>query len=131
MIVADSSFFIALADRKDQWHAAATSLLPVLAGETFLISDLILAESVTIIGRRSGGKAGEQLYHYFMDNCDLAGMDEKLRTAGMQVFLRYDGTLSVSDAVSVALMKTRKISRIISFDSDFDKVEGIVRVHQP
>ena len=84
MIVADSSFFIAFADRKDQWHAAAKSLIPVLAGETFLITDLILAESVTIIGRRSGGKAGEQLYHYFMDTCNLAGMDEKIRTAGMQ-----------------------------------------------
>lgn len=77
MILVDSSFFIALVDRRDQWHAAAKSLLPHLAGETILISDLIVAESVTIIGRRSGGKAGEQLYHYFMDNCDLVITDEK------------------------------------------------------
>ena len=131
MILVDSSFFIALVDRRDQWHAAAKSLLPVLAGETILISDLIVAESVTIIGRRSGGKAGEQLYHYFMDNCDLVVTDEKMLNGGMQVFLRFDGTLSVSDAVSVFIMKKRSIDRICSFDSDFDKVEGIVRVHKP
>ena len=131
MILVDSSFFIALVDQKDQWHAAAKSLLPIMAGETVLIFDLIVAESITIIGRRSGGKAGEQLYHYFMDNCDLVDTDEKMLIGAMQVFLRFDGILSVSDAVSVFIMKKRSIDRICSFDSDFDKVEGIVRVHKP
>lgn len=131
MILVDSSFFIAVADRNDQWHAAGKALFPILADETILISDLIVAESVTIIGRRSGGKAGEQLYHYFMDNCDLVVTDEKMLKGGMQVFLRFDGTLSVSDAVSVFIMKKRSIDRICSFDSDFDKVAGIVRIHKP
>ena len=130
MIFGDSSFFIALVDRKDQWHPAAKSLLPDLEGETIVISDLIIAESVTIIGRRSGGKAGEQLYHYFMDNCDRVGTDEKILSGSMQVFLCYDGILSVSDAVSVFIMKKKNIDRIVSFDSDFDKIEGIVRLHE-
>jgi hypothetical protein len=130
MIFVDSSFFIALVDRKDQWHPAAKAILPVLADETIIISDLIIAESVTIIGRRSGGKAGEHLYHYFMDNCDLVVTDEKILNGGMVVFLRYDGTLSVSDAVSVFIMKKKHIDRILSFDADFDKVEGIVRIHE-
>lgn len=130
MIFVDSSFFIALVDRKDQWHPAAKAILPVLTDETIIISDLIIAESVTIIGRRSGGKAGEQLYHYFMDNCDLIVMDEKILKASMSVFLRYDGILSVSDAVSVFIMKKKNTERIVSFASDFDKVEGIVRIHE-
>jgi predicted nucleic acid-binding protein len=129
MILVDSSFFIALADRKDQWHEQATALLPSVAGETLVISDLILSESVTIIGRRSGGKAGERLYHYFLDNCEIMFTDEPVLKRGMEVFLRYDGTLSVSDAVSVAVMEKKKISRIVSFDSDFDKVDGIGRVY--
>jgi hypothetical protein len=131
MIFVDSSFFIALVDRKDQWHPAAKAVLTVLADETIIISDLIIAESITIIGRRSGGKAGEQLYHYFTDNCDLVVTNEKILKGSMSVFLRYDGTLSVSDAVSVFIMKRRNIDRILSFDSDFDKIAGIVRIHEP
>jgi len=131
MIFVDSSFFIALVDRKDQWHSAAKSLLPALTSETILISDLVIVESVSVIGRRSGGKAGEQLYHYFMDNCDCVITDQKILKGSMQVFLRYDGKLSVSDAVSVFIMKKKNIDRIFSFDSDFDKVEGILRVHEP
>jgi len=130
MIFVDSSFFIALVDRKDQWHPAAKAVLPVLTDETIIISDLIIAESVTIIGRRSGGKAGEQLYHYFIDNCDLVFIDEKILKGSMSVFLRYDGTLSVSDSASVFIMMEKNIDRILSFDSDFDKVARIVRIHE-
>jgi predicted nucleic acid-binding protein len=128
MILADSSFFIALADRKDQWHDQAKDLSPSLSGEKFVISELVLSESVTIIGRRSGGKTGERLYHYFLDNCAIVFSDEPILKAGMKIFLRFDGSLSVSDAVSVAIMEHKKIRRILSFDSDFDKVEGIERV---
>lgn len=130
MIFVDSSFFIALVDRKDQWHPAAKAVLPVLTDETIIISDLIIAESVTLIGRRSGGKAGEQLYHYFIDNCDLVFIDEKILKGSISVFLRYDGTLSVSDSASVFIMMKKNINRILSFDSDFDKVAGIVRIHE-
>jgi len=128
MILVDSSFFIALADRKDQWHVQAKKLQASLAGETVIISDLIVAESVTIIGKRSGGKAGEHLYHFFIDNCEIVFADEQILKGGMSVFLRYDGTLSVSDAVSVNIMAMKHIDRILSFDSDFDKVDGITRL---
>jgi len=52
-------FFVALVDSKDQWLKKAKDLLPVLADDNMLISDLIIVESVSIIGKRSGGKAGE------------------------------------------------------------------------
>ena len=130
MIFVDSSFFIALVDQKDQWHLNAKSLLPILTDEIILITDLIMAESISIIGKRSGGKAGTQLYHYFLDNCKLVFADDKILKNSMEEFLKYDGTLSVSDAISVIIMKKNKVARIISFDSDFDKIPGIVRVYQ-
>ena len=47
----------------------------------------------------------------------------------METFLKYDGTLSFADAVSVEIMKDLGINQIVSFDSDFDKVDGIIRIH--
>ncbi len=130
MIFVDSSFFIALVDQKDQWHLDSKSLLPILTDEIILLTDLIMAESISIIGKRSGGKAGTQLYQYFLDSCKLVFADDKILKWGMEEFLKYDGSLSVSDAVSVFIMKKYKVARIISFDSDFDKVPGIIRVYQ-
>ena len=62
--------------------------------------------------------------------CDLVVTDERILKGGMSVFLRYDRTLSVSDAVAVFIMDKKNTGRILSFDSDFDKVEGIVRIHE-
>jgi predicted nucleic acid-binding protein len=46
------------------------------------------------------------------------------------VFLKYDGTLSLADASSIVIMNNMKISEIVSFDSDFDKVDNINRIHK-
>jgi len=129
MILVDSSVFIALADRKDQWHTQAKKLTDILSHEPIIISDLIIAEVLTVIGKRSGGKAGERLYHYFIDNCRIISADEKILQESVPVYVHYDGALSLSDAVSVCIMKRNNIKKILSFDSDFDKIEGIVRIH--
>jgi hypothetical protein len=37
-----------------------------------VVTDLIVAESVTIVGERGGGKAGRTLYEYIVDECDAS-----------------------------------------------------------
>ncbi len=128
MILVDSSVWIALADAKDQWHKPAQQLTPRLESEDILVTELIVAEAVTVIGRRGGGKEGMQMYHYFSDNCEIVYGDEQRIRGAMEVFLRHDGVLSLSDAFSVSSMKERGIAVIASFDSDFDKVDGVERV---
>ncbi len=128
MILVDSSVFIALADTRDQLHGAAKALVPQIEHQEIVVSDLIIAEVVTGIGRRAGGKEGIKLYHYFMDNCEVVYGDESLIQSAMKIFLRYDGSLSLSDALSVQIMESMRIRKIFSFDSDFDSIKGIERV---
>lgn len=47
----------------------------------------------------------------------------------MEQFVKYDGSLSFFDSMYIYLMKKEKIKEIVSFDSDFDKVKGIRRIH--
>lgn len=128
MILVDSSVFIALGDRKDQWHEAATALLPRMKEETIIVSDLIIAEVLTVIGKRCGGKPVEQFYHYFLDSCDILPLDEAARDGAVRVSIRFDGRLSLSDSLSIWMMEKNGISCIISFDSDFDRVGTITRI---
>jgi predicted nucleic acid-binding protein len=128
MIFADSSYFIGLADLKDQWHPLAVRVLKKVK-ENLIISDLVISETVTSIGSRAGGKAGKRIYNYFCDNCEIVFVDDDLLEEGMEIFLRYDGKLSVADSVSIAIMKRRAVKKIISFDSDFDRVKGINRIY--
>ena len=128
MIFADSSYFIGIAREKDRWHKDALRIAE-RNNEALLISDLLISESVTLVGSLEGGKAGKILYEYFVDNCKIVFTDTDLLENAMQIFLMYDGTLSLADATSVEIMHRFGIDRIVSFDSDFDKVNGIKRIH--
>ena len=127
MIVADSSYFIALADKKDQWHRQAMAVKGRIP-QGFKISTLTISEAVTAIGYRAGGNAAKTLYDYFIDSCSVETVDRQLLDLAMTVHLRFDGILSVADSVSVALMTRDGIRQIVSFDGDFDKIKQIQRI---
>ncbi|MDZ4170611.1 MAG: PIN domain-containing protein [Methanobacteriaceae archaeon] len=129
MIFIDSSFFIALILENDQWHGKALKLIPKLEKSQKMVSGLIISEAVTIVGSRAGGKAGKMIYDTIKDNCKIVDSDLSHYDSAIYTFLKYDGTLSLTDSVSVEIMKTFNISKIVSFDSDFDKVNGINRIY--
>ncbi|MBM4241071.1 MAG: PIN domain-containing protein [Euryarchaeota archaeon] len=129
MIFIDASFFIAAINKNDQWHEKAGEILPIIKKEEKVTSGLILSESVTLIGSFYGGKTGLKLFDYILDNHEVRYVDKELSLSAMETFLKFDGTLSFADSVSVELMKNLGIERIVSFDSDFDKVDGIMRIH--
>lgn len=129
MIFIDSSFFIALANKKDQWHEKAKELSKVVEKEdVLLISDLVLSETVTGVGSLKGGKEGKIIYDYLRDSCKREFSNEELYERAINTFLRYDGAISFADAVSIEVMNIYRISKIASFDSDFDKIDGIFRM---
>lgn len=85
------SYFVALADSKDRWHEQALGLK---VPRELVVTDLIVAESVTIVGERGGGKAGRTLYEYIVDECDVVFVDEGLPESGHGVILTYYCDLS-------------------------------------
>ena len=128
MIFLDSSFFIALANRKDQWHDRAAKLAQGLP-EDKLVTDLVISEGVTSVGYLGGGKAGLSLYEYIAGNCEVVFVDKEILESSLEIYLKFDGTLSLTDAISVHVMRRKGIKEIASFDSDFDKVKDLIRVH--
>ena len=128
MIFTDSSFFIAILREKDRWHKDALKLAGKIK-ERLLISELIISESITMAGAFEGGKAGKILYEFFQDNCKIEYINEEMMERSMNTFLKYDGSISLADASSIEIMKKHGVKKIISFDSDFEKIHEIDRIH--
>ncbi len=127
MIFADSSYFIAIVNEKDQWHRRAIEILKKI-DDDLVVTDLIISESVTSVGSIGGGKAGLKVYNYITDNCQVTFADKATLDRAMRIYLMYDGTLSLADAVSLIVMEDYGIKTILSFDSDFDRVKGMTRL---
>ena len=102
MIFVDSSYYIAIADTKDQWYEKALELSEYIENNINVVSSFIISEIVTEIGRRSGGKVAYNLYNYFTDNCEIIYIDRDLLVESMDIFLNIHHTiLTYPDAIPI------------------------------
>lgn len=121
---------IALAVDDDQYHPRAVELLPTIDEEQ-MISDLVLSESVTGVGARLGHKGAREVFDNLFHNPSVrvVFLNKRLAQRSISTYARFGGKLSFADAASVKIMEDNKLDKIVSFDSDFDGIDGVTRVH--
>lgn len=127
MIFVDSSYIIALIVEKDQWHDDAIRLLEKLKSEDKIITESMIIESLNLIGSCHSGKVGYLTFKYIKDNFTIFKSDTLLEES-LRYYLKFDGTLSLADCTAIHTMKENNMHEILSFDDDFDKVDGILRI---
>jgi predicted nucleic acid-binding protein len=130
LIFVDTSYFVAILDKSDRWHERANELSSLIHQEELLTSNLVVSECLTLVGSRGGRAAAEALYDAISDNCKVVFITKELLLKAMEIFLKYGGSVSVTDSASVVLMKLHGVESIVSFaeESDFDRIEDLVRI---
>ena len=121
---------MALADTDDQFHKRAVQVVQSLETRR-VTSDLVVSESVTGVGSRLGQRAGREVFENLVHDptVNTVYLNKRLMERALQVYTRYGAKMSFADSVSVRIMYDMRIKEIVSFDSDFDGVEGISRIH--
>lgn len=100
--------------------------------EDKVVSDLVLSESVTGVAARLGRKAGIDVFEnlFYESTTKVVFLNKRLCERSMHLYLKYGQRLSFADTVSVRIMLDGKMKSIVSFDSDFDGIEGISRIQR-
>ena len=129
----DTNIFIRYLTRDDEVKAqAAYALLHRIerGEETALTSDAVIAEVVFILqSPRNYGLARERVRSLVEPVVWLRGLRLPNKRLYDRVFDLYCATrMSFIDAYNVALMESNGVSEIYSYDTDFDRVEGILRL---
>ena len=124
----DTVFIVALFVLNDQWHPQAVEIYEQIKNEKMIISKLVIAETITVLKNKLDAKDIHEIYMNIPNFFDV--VDDSLNyNEAMEEFVKYDSTISFFDAMYVAVMKKENIINIVSFDEDFDKVDGIIRIH--
>jgi predicted nucleic acid-binding protein len=100
----------------------------VAAGQSLCTNAEVLQEILhryTAIGRR---EHIDPAFDALLAIVDIVYPIERADVDRARRILRTSPTLSARDAVHVAVMQGRDIDRILSFDSGFDGIPGIVRI---
>ena len=129
MIFIDSSYLVALLNDRDQFHEKAKKIESKIRKEKKIISSVILTETLNILSV-FGGKTGKIIYNLINETHTIKYNSNKdFYDKVLEIFIKYDGTIGFSDCTSICIMKENNITKIVSFDSDFDKVNEIRRIY--
>lgn len=122
----DTGAWIALMERKDQFHARATNFLKSLDSSVKRVSSsYVIAETYTWLRYRAGFSYAKQFLEIMERSQQngtikiILGNQDTLQLAEQLLKDFPDQKLSYVDAVSMAIMKIEQIDKVFGFDHHF------------
>lgn len=122
MIFVDTSFWVALRNRRDVHHEEARSLLEGHAADGLLTTNHVRGETWTFLRRRSGHGAAVDFLDILASSPRVRldhVTDDMERVAIEWLRRRDDREFSFVDATSFAVMRAEHITDAFAFDGDF------------
>jgi uncharacterized protein len=122
MIFVDTSFWVALRNRRDAHHAEALELLEHHAAVPLVTSNHVRGETWTFLRRRSGHGAAVDFLDAVRNSprLEVVFADGGVEDEALRWLRRHDEReYSFVDATSFALMRARRIREALAFDGDF------------
>jgi len=127
MLFADTSYLIALFRANDEMHLRAVEIEAEI-DERVATTDAVLSEFITYASAKDGNKAaygiGVKLLRSNLEIIHAGADDFALALENIRKFPK----ISMCDAISATVMKRMGMKKILSFDSDFDRLD-FVRIH--
>jgi predicted nucleic acid-binding protein len=137
----DTNILIALIDEGDTWHQRAVVICKALekANAQYVYFDSTVNEVVSVLARRLEEKGQSDKLEPLLVKLEEIVPEEKITWISQEIKRVYRdilelvkssrGKLNFHDALMVHILRERKVRYIVSFDRDFDEIEGLVRIH--
>jgi predicted nucleic acid-binding protein len=123
-VFADAVYWVALAHRKDQWHARAVQVSRQLGATTLVTTDEVLQEFLNHFSAY-GGQVRSQVARTVRDllnspNTEVIPQSRQTFLLGLGLYeARLDKEYSLTDCISMATMRQEGISEILTHDIHF------------
>ena len=121
-LLADTGALLALFNPRDLLHQRAKRFAQQSAGARFVLTDLILSETVTRLGARTDAARAADVGVALLNSrrYEVLFVDPPLVEAGLADLRRFaDKRLSLVDAVSFAVIRSLALDGSFTFDRDF------------
>lgn len=130
-IFVDSNYFVALFTPTDSLHQKSLKIAKQLGsqGFSFVISNFVFLEVVTVISQKGGRAAALAAGRYFLSEplIEVIHIDEELQEYSWEVFQRVKSKdVSFVDCSIMAAMESEDIPTLLTFDSkDFKSLQKL------
>ena len=122
MIFVDTSFWVALRNRRDASHGSARALLEGHSRDSLLTTNHVRGETWTYLRRRAGHRSAVDFLEVLerSPRVRLVQVADEVEADALLWLRRHDEReYSFVDATSFATMRTHRIREALAFDGDF------------
>lgn len=139
-IIIDSSVLVALFDETDVWHKTTFELLSVCEQQNInmIVLDCVINETISVLIRRFHNKKKADKLEECFNKITTFVPPEKLRPTSslilknyyqiLEIITKSDYQFGFNDALIANFLQENNITRLLSFDSDFDSIHTIQRI---
>jgi uncharacterized protein len=123
-VFADTFYWIALANRRDQWHLTARDLGPKLGPVHIVTTDEVLTEFLAFFSTygQDMRKTAVRLVRSILANPNMTVVPQTRDSfvTGLSLYeSRLDKEYSLTDCISMEAMRTRQLNEVLTHDRHF------------
>lgn len=128
MIFIDSSFLISLLTKKEKRNKNSVELSKNI-NEHRIINNLVLSETLNGIRRYERRVNLKEIYEIINQVMEIDYLKKEDYIESVDIYHYYNGAINYSDCVILKNIQDRHINKILSYDDDFDKINGLKRIY--
>lgn len=130
-VMADTSYWMALVDKRDQNYQTSLELKRDINDFNPAVTEYIVDETTTLVNRRLGIQKALSVFQFLTTECYFYWLEPVDFWKSQEVFKSYKGAFSFTDAAIIRCMQKEGLRYLVSFDSQFDRVPWLTRIHMP
>lgn len=124
----DSSFLISLLteNEKNNQHSCEIS---ENMNEYRVINNIVLSETLNGIRRYEKRVDLNKIYTIINEVMEIKYLKKSDYEEAVNIYGYYNGSINYSDCLILKTMQDNNINKILSYDDDFDKINGLQRIY--
>ena len=126
MIFLDSSYLIALMLKQDRNYKKASDLKTTIFNERIIINNTVLSEVLNSFNKYKSLNLEHNVNNMFKFDIDYLTEDDYKKA--LTYYRYYNTAINFSDCTILVTMNKYNTDKIVSFDSDFNKIKGIINI---
>lgn len=140
-IVIDTNALISFLDTADKWKPVIDSIFKRLQKNSIniIVTDIVINEAINVLCKRFENKKKENEIPSLIQKVDALYNEESITWISEEIKIYHNsilnllktnnGLLNYNDCFLISFMQKNSIKYIISFDIDFDQIDGIKRIY--
>lgn len=129
MIFLDTNYINGLIIKRDSYNESSKNIKPFLVNETKATNITVLVEVLNSLKVNNFYGDFDEIIHELldMDVFDYLSAEDYRKAIDLQRF--YNFSINFADCTILISMQKHGITKIVTADSDFDKIKGIRRIY--